>query len=310
MQVYHVDDSQDWNQILNIYREALLNEHYVLSDDIQEVLGKGAVLSFRKSLISRRTSFKEDSINFIEMPEGDEFGLILKDVIDILADINSTRTDELLDFSSFQVQNLTGDLSKLAVGKLEDAQDDENALDEVKETDGLETDEKPEETEEFEEHEEDEDDKLCGMQVLFGTNEQDAKAVVWMPNDTSQLFHTNTGIIGTMGTGKTQFTKSLITQLYKEQKNNVDGMNLGILIFDYKGDYNESKTDFVEATNATIYKPYQLPFNPLALTRSKVSNHFCQHIRQMRLRIRFQRYIILDLSSKIHCCSALWKHIL
>lgn len=270
MQVYHVDDSQDWNQILNIYREALLNEHYVLSDDIQEVLGKGAVLSFRKSLISRRTSFKEDSINFIEMPEGDEFGLILKDVIDILADINSTRTDELLDFSSFQVQNLTGDLSKLAVGKLEDAQDDENALDEVKETDGLETDEKPEETEEFEEHEEDEDDKLCGMQVLFGTNEQDAKAVVWMPNDTSQLFHTNTGIIGTMGTGKTQFTKSLITQLYKEQKNNVDGMNLGILIFDYKGDYNESKTDFVEATNATIYKPYQLPFNPLALTRSKV----------------------------------------
>ena len=73
-----------------------------------------------------------------------------------------------------------------------------------------------------------------------------------------------------MGPGKTQFTTSLITQLYKEQKNNVDGMNLGILIFDYKGDYNESMTAFVEATNATIYKPYQLPFNPLALTRSKV----------------------------------------
>ena len=63
MQVYHVDDSQDWNLILDTYREALLNEHYVLSDDIQEVLGKGAVLSFRKSLISRKTSFKEDSIN-------------------------------------------------------------------------------------------------------------------------------------------------------------------------------------------------------------------------------------------------------
>lgn len=58
MQVYHVDDSQDWNKVLEIYREALLNEHYILSDDIQEVLGKGAVLSFRKSLISRKTSLR------------------------------------------------------------------------------------------------------------------------------------------------------------------------------------------------------------------------------------------------------------
>ena len=46
--------------------------------------------------------------------------------------------------------------------------------------------------------------------------------------------------------------------------------SLGILIFDYKGDYNESKSDFVDVTNATILKPYQLPFNPLALTKSKV----------------------------------------
>ena len=87
MQVYHVDDSQDWNLVLDTYREALLNEHYVLSDDIQEVLGKGAVISFRKSLISRKTSFKEDSINFIQMPEIDEFGLILKDVTEIYSDI-------------------------------------------------------------------------------------------------------------------------------------------------------------------------------------------------------------------------------
>ena len=45
---------------------------------------------------------------------------------------------------------------------------------------------------------------------------------------------------------------------------------MGILIFDYKGDYNESKHDFIDATNATILKPYQLPFNPLSLTKSKV----------------------------------------
>ena len=92
----------------------------------------------------------------------------------------------------------------------------------------------------------------------------------WLPNDTEQVFHTNTGIIGTMGTGKTQFTKSVITQLYRDQAHNFGGSPLGILIFDYKGDYNESKEDFVKATNAKIFKPYHLPFNPLALTKSRV----------------------------------------
>lgn len=114
------------------------------------------------------------------------------------------------------------------------------------------------------------DKKTTGIEVLLGSDDRNGEAVIWRPNDTSQLFHTNTGIIGTMGTGKTQFTKSLITQLYRNQEHNVDGKELGILIFDYKGDYNESKPEFVEATNATILQPYHLPFNPLTLTQSKV----------------------------------------
>lgn len=108
------------------------------------------------------------------------------------------------------------------------------------------------------------------MQIQFGTNTVTGQPLYWLPNDTNQVFHTNTGIIGTMGTGKTQFTKSLITQLYRDQDHNVGDEPLGILIFDYKGDYNESKEDFVKATNAKILKPYHLPFNPLALTKSVV----------------------------------------
>lgn len=108
------------------------------------------------------------------------------------------------------------------------------------------------------------------MEVLFGTDIVTGQKLLWMPNDTNQVFHTNTGIIGTMGTGKTQFTKSVITQLCRDQAHNFDGTPLGILIFDYKGDYNESKEDFIKATNAKVYKPYHLPFNPLALTKSRV----------------------------------------
>lgn len=118
--------------------------------------------------------------------------------------------------------------------------------------------------------------ELQGMEILFGHHldsaDEDGEPLPlhWTPNDTSAVFHTNTGIIGTMGTGKTQFTKSLITQLYREQRRNFDGSPMGILIFDYKGDYNSSKADFVRATNATVLQPYQLPFNPLALVKPRV----------------------------------------
>ena len=253
-----------------------------MSENIQELLGKGAVLSFRKGLMSRRTSFKEDAINFIEMPERDEFGLILKQVAEIYEDIHSKRDSDFLLFDECIVDNLTGDLSKLSVSALDEKttlNDTEQDVDNTDISSGTSNDGKempgttpdPElnsnpEPDPKSEPEDEED----GMNILFGLNEQNGQSVIWRPNDTTQLFHTNTGIIGTMGTGKTQFTKSLITQLYREQIHNVDGESLGILIFDYKGDYNESKTDFVNATNATILKPYHLPFNPLALVKSSV----------------------------------------
>ena len=59
------------------------------------------------------------------------------------------------------------------------------------------------------------------MKILFGVNQQDGSDIIWEPNNTDILFHTNTGIIGTMGTGKTQFTKSLITQLYLQRNLNI-----------------------------------------------------------------------------------------
>ena len=109
------------------------------------------------------------------------------------------------------------------------------------------------------------------MKIMFGNNIRTGTDVFWCPNDTEQVFHTNMGIIGTMGTGKTQFTKAVVTQLYQQREKNYDGTDdFGILIFDYKGDYNESKPDFVEMTNAKILKPYHLPFNPFAITESSV----------------------------------------
>ncbi len=274
MQVYHVDDTQNWNAALDEYREQLLNEEYVISDDIREGIGKGAVLSFKKGLIHKRTSFKEDVINFIEVPETDEYGLILKAVEEIVEKLNSAN-EELVPLCKMDISNLNGDVSGISTSAYEeeddDSDDEKNGSDDpmVIVPSGGKDDKTPAQDQKGEETvTDDEDVSEPGIHVQFGTNRLDATPVLWKPNDTDQIFHTNTGIIGTMGTGKTQFTKSLITQLYRGQEKNVEELPLGILIFDYKGDYNESKADFVAATEANVLKPYHLPFNPLALTKS------------------------------------------
>jgi len=105
------------------------------------------------------------------------------------------------------------------------------------------------------------------LTVQFGHRANDARPIEWLPTSTDKVMHTNTGIIGTMGTGKTQFTKSLVTQLARSGNDNVDGKAIGVLIFDYKGDY--IKDDFTHATNAKVYDLHHLPYNPLALFISK-----------------------------------------
>lgn len=101
------------------------------------------------------------------------------------------------------------------------------------------------------------------MCIKFGQHSHIKEDILWYPTDTTKTLNTNTGIIGTMGTGKTQFTKSLIAQMMQNAYNNVYSLPIGILIFDYKGDY--IKADFTEPTGAKVLEPYHLPYNPLAL---------------------------------------------
>jgi DNA phosphorothioation-dependent restriction protein DptH len=101
------------------------------------------------------------------------------------------------------------------------------------------------------------------LKVLIGHSSHGDAPVYWEPTNTAKFMNTNSGIIGTMGTGKTQCTKSVITQLYRNQHNNVDGKPIGVLIFDYKSDYVDDK--FIEATKAKKFKLYKLPYNPLSL---------------------------------------------
>ena len=63
MKVYHVGDSQNLEMILDKFRLALLNEEYIISTDIQEILGRGSVLSFRQSLLYKFSKSKLEKMS-------------------------------------------------------------------------------------------------------------------------------------------------------------------------------------------------------------------------------------------------------
>ena len=281
LQLYDVYPNETWDKVTDEYREALLNERYRFSSALDEMIGKGTVVSFKTDALNKSGQINDD-VCLLELPEkmGSEY--MIKSAAEIEADLDRSQRDmpdriKYIYHSSgvdrIPRQNIETDNSTIQT-KVEDqsiARDKEHSIKRRIETlspvdvDFVETRE-----DETSKQSEEESEKRKGMQILFGTDISNGKTLYWHPNDTNRVFHTNTGIIGTMGTGKTQFTKSLITQLHRDQIHNYDGYPLGILIFDYKGDYNEGKEDFVSATDAKVIKPFHLPFNPLSLTRSSI----------------------------------------
>lgn len=74
----------------------------------------------------------------------------------------------------------------------------------------------------------------------------------------TRLNQLNIGVVGDLGTGKTQLLKSLIYQIATAHREN-RGVKPRFLIFDYKRDY--SSPEFLEATGARVVRPTRLPLN-------------------------------------------------
>lgn len=101
-----------------------------------------------------------------------------------------------------------------------------------------------------------------GVTLLIGEHKYNHSKIFFYPNNTSLVSHPNLGIIGTMGTGKTQFARSIIAQFSRESCHNVDQTPIGMLVFDYKGDYNDS--EFLNKVKGECFNA-NFPFNPLKL---------------------------------------------
>lgn len=90
------------------------------------------------------------------------------------------------------------------------------------------------------------------------------KEYIFNPSNTN-LNQLNIGIVGDLGTGKTQLIKSLIYQISNKPECN-RGTSPKFLILDTKRDYdgsgeNESNTIFLNKIKANVVKPYKLPIN-------------------------------------------------
>ena len=98
-----------------------------------------------------------------------------------------------------------------------------------------------------------------GIEVLIGETVDGFRPETRRVNlcDT-RLNQLNVGVVGDLGTGKTQLLKSLVYQIAKSGTDN-QGVTPRVLIFDYKKDY--SSEDFVKAVGAKVVKPYHLPLN-------------------------------------------------
>lgn len=284
MRLYGIYPEESWDLVLNECREDLLNENYEISEDLNRFIGTGTVISFKQDVAIISGNIDEDNIAFIQLPEKDGYEYLVKTVSGVSEEIAQAKllpprlsgfyTVEHTDIQDLFTQQVAEYQKAVADTRPESVPtplngseietNSNNSL--VEETAFI--DIQPlESTSVVSTTISNEEKEVC---VLFGQDQSNGQSLIWHPGNTDEVFHTNTGIIGTMGTGKTQFTQSLVTQLYRERINNVGEPNIGILIFDYKGDYNESKENFVRATNAKVLKPYHLPYNPLALTIPRV----------------------------------------
>ncbi|MDW8802462.1 DNA phosphorothioation-dependent restriction protein DptH [Clostridium sp. A1-XYC3] len=254
LNLYDVCSEENWKSIIDSdLRRKLLNEEYKIVNSMEESIGEAAVISFKRGKTFDDIRM-EDGVMVIELSEEEGINFITKSVGEIRELVGSF--------------DITGtNINEIKTGGSQESGDNGDEVPPVPVTPDI-IPPVVDETPPVVNNPPETHDKDRNMEVLFGVNQKNNREIYWCPNDTNKLMHTNTGIIGTMGTGKTQFTKSMITQIHREAKYNVDGKNVGILIFDYKGDYNKSKQDFIDATDAKVFELYQLPFNPLSVTKT------------------------------------------
>ena len=248
------------------YRHELLNLQYTLQEKLPEKeMGSAAIISFYSHAPhSMSTSLVENvPVCEVHFSEQECFQFVAEPDskhLDFLKTSSIMIDSETLNAIDNPIEPATTESEELAVELTEIIDDDENPSDSATDVpdiaDTIQTkvvEVTPMVTISSELHK---------IKILVGHIQSGQREVIFEPNNTKMVSHPNMGIIGTMGTGKTQFARSVIAQFSKESIHNVGGKPVGVLVFDYKGDYKDK--EFLDAVGGTCYK-FNYPFNPLKL---------------------------------------------
>lgn len=279
--------SDDEYKEIEQFRFELLNLKYTLKDKLPvKEMGSAAIVSFfshathslSTSLVDNvpvcEVHFSEcECFQFIAEPENNhmkflETDLIMIDtdtlnVIDTPIAIAPTEdTDNPIVLTEIEDEDVFADIKTVSSVATGEISSNNNSTKAVVEGDTKITNEHVSGSEQKVKVACNKENTSHSIKIQVGHSLSGHREVVYEPNNTKMVSHPNMGIIGTMGTGKTQFARSVIAQFSKESIHNVGGKPVGMLVFDYKGDYKDK--EFLDAVDGTCYK-FNYPFNPLKL---------------------------------------------
>lgn len=109
-----------------------------------------------------------------------------------------------------------------------------------------------------------------GVKIEVGTlldSMSQAKAL-FTPGDT-RLNQMNIGVVGDLGTGKTQILRTLVAGI-REESARTQAEPTTFLIFDYKNDYQDA--EFLQRVNGIVLEPENMPLNVFARSQRTSSN--------------------------------------
>ena len=242
MKLKNIESQEKLELITNEVIDKINNSDFTISTELYKYIGKGMIFSFKRDKSFQKINI-DNEIQIASFPESIAYKKLQENIDKIRKKYLSNKTDinkeKLIAFNYKK--------NKEPLNNISDNKNKKRVKNEYN----------------------DNNEKQGAIEILLGHNEINQNKEYFRINDTSIIENPNIGIVGTMGTGKTQFTQSLITQL-NSNKNNVNGTKINFLIFDYKKDYIDG--DFKSVNDVKKYNLYKLPFNPLKIVFDK-NNH-------------------------------------
>ena len=277
-------------QEIEKFRFELLNLEYTLKEKLPvKEMGSAAIVSFYShathsistSLVDNvpvcEVHFSEqECFQFVAEPENNHMKFLETDLIMIDSDTLNAIDNPIaivpaedavspIELTEIVDEEVTADSRADSLSATDEIGNKDNSTIAIGESDSASTTEQSlvvEQEEELKAEPVSQEKTSHSIKILVGHTQSGHREVVFEPNNTKMVSHPNMGVIGTMGTGKTQFARSVIAQFAKEGVNNVGGKPVGMLVFDYKGDYKDK--EFLDAVGGSCYK-FNYPFNPLKL---------------------------------------------